>query len=98
MSVFGTSSGLAFGHVALRIGSRKIRAELPDDAHTIIPDPRAKVAQALLIRVGDLPREPWLGHPLLVQKLVKVSQQAGLTLVIGTRQTPQRDEALHLVG
>ena len=92
------NSSEKFRYVALRIGSSEVLAELPDHARTILLDPRAKMAEAQLISVSDLPDYAWLNDPLLDQKAVEISQQSGLALVIGPRKTPQRDEAMHLLG
>jgi hypothetical protein len=73
-SVCRANSSLTFRDVAPRVRPREVFAELSDHAAAIVLGPGAKVAEALLVGVGDLPREPWLRHSLLVQKTVKISQ------------------------
>ena len=76
---------------------REIFAELPNDAAAILLDPRPEMAEAALIGVGELARDPRLRHALRAEESIEITQQAGLTAVIGTGQTPQIDKALHLV-
>ena len=60
-----------FRYVALRIGSSEVLAELPHHARTILLDPRAKMAEAQLISVSDLPDYAWLNDPCSTRKRSK---------------------------
>ena len=56
------------------------------------------MGKALLITVRDLSGNARFAQLLFKQKAVEVSQQSGLTLIIGAGEAAQMDEVLDLTG
>jgi hypothetical protein len=82
VSPFGRDGFQGVGHIAARIVSCQILAQLPDHAEAVGAAAWGKVRKTQLIAVRDLAGHAGGFAVLVDKKSVEVTQELGLTLVI----------------